>query len=87
MGYFLCPVVGSGTADDPYRAALLDAGVDCAALIPADARGAPRRPSCLARVRDADDGRAAAGSGARRLSPAEARQEAGGARIEELRVG
>lgn len=46
----ICPVVGTGTMDDSYRAAVADAGVDHVAVIPTGAGGAPRFGWCLALV-------------------------------------
>lgn len=52
--YYLTPVVGQGTEEDPYRLRVADHGVDHAAIIPTDAVGRPTRSWGLAPV-DATD--------------------------------
>lgn len=52
--WFLCPVVGTGAADDPYRAKAHDYGVDYSAVIPSNPDGTPRFNWCLAKVAASD---------------------------------
>lgn len=50
MRWFLCPVIGSGTEADPYRAKVADLGVDHSAMIPSRADGTPRFLWCIVAV-------------------------------------
>lgn len=45
--WLLCPVIGAGTEDDPYRAKVQDYGVDHSAVIPSLPDGTPRFGWCL----------------------------------------
>jgi hypothetical protein len=48
--FYLTPVIGTGTIDDPYRAAVRDAsgqGASTVAVIPTDANGVPTFPYAL----------------------------------------
>ncbi len=52
--WYLSPVVGTGTLDDPYRAQIEASGAAHAALIPTNANGTPRFAWCLVRVAAGD---------------------------------
>jgi hypothetical protein len=41
MPYYICPVIGTGTRDDPYRPAIADVATAWAALIPTLTVGTP----------------------------------------------
>jgi hypothetical protein len=48
--WYLCPVVGTGTEDDSYRAKVADFGVNHIAVIPSKPDGTPRFGWCLVKV-------------------------------------
>lgn len=54
MRYYICPVVGSGKRDDPYRAKAADHGLPHVAVIPSLPDGSPEHAWCLSTV-DATD--------------------------------
>lgn len=48
--WFICPVVGTGTSDDPWRAKAHDLNVNCTAVIPSNPDGSPQFNWCLVKV-------------------------------------
>lgn len=53
--YYVCPIIGTGTEDDPYRAATADDGVRHSAEIPTDAVGKPLTARCVVTADETDD--------------------------------
>lgn len=52
---YVCPIIGTGTENDPYRAATADDGVNHAAEIPTDATGKPINTYCVVMADEKDD--------------------------------
>ena len=53
--YYLSPIVGTGTEEDPYRPKIADYGVSWSCVISSDElTGQPKRPWCVAVVEAAD---------------------------------
>mgnify|MGYP001573658722 CR=1 FL=1 len=50
----ICPIIGTGTEDDPYRAKVADYGGHHACAIPTGPLGAPMKSWCLAAINAAD---------------------------------
>lgn len=54
--YYVCDVIGDGSDDSPYRAAVSDHRVSHVAVIPVGPDGRPARPWCLALAAAASHG-------------------------------
>lgn len=52
--FYLSPVIGSGTEDDPYRPKIAQFNVTWSAQMASDENGSPMQSHCIAQV-DAED--------------------------------
>ena len=55
MKAYLVPIIGKGSADDPYRAAVADDGINHAAFIPTDKDGHPLNTQVLILIDEGAD--------------------------------
>lgn len=52
--YYVCPIIGTGTEDDPYRAAVEDQRINYSAEIPTGPDGRPLDTTCVVAVDEKD---------------------------------
>lgn len=53
--FYTCPIIGSGTEENPYRPAIADDGIEWAAEIPTDRNGKPIAARCVVMADEKDD--------------------------------